>query len=365
MKRLKHLSCGKKILAVIGIILLAFIVFVAISAIIIRVTSTEEVVQIFFQTQEKYIDEDACTAYIEKCAVTNAKDYELPTASKLFVESEVVLTEIEGVQAVVITPENTFSEIVETGDAAISADTTETIINAEDVDNVIVFVHGGAYFGNLSNGNIRYCDLLCGNTGATIIIPIYSLAPVSTYETAYEEMHTVWNFVQETYTNAQIDMIGSSAGGGLSAGFCEDLALTGGTQPDHLILYSPWVDITMSNEDIADYEEADRLLAPYGLKRMGAIWAGDTDTTDYHVSPIYGDLSGLQNVTIFVGTNEIFYPDDELFSEKLDEAGVDVTFVVGEDMWHVYPLYATKWIPEALDAFDITCETILGTDFES
>ena len=118
-------------------------------------------------------------------------------------------------------------------------------------------------------------------------------------------------------------------------------AEAGDTQPDELVLISPWVDITNTNPDIADYVDADPLMAPEPLAEIGRSWAGSTPPTDWHLSPIYGDLSGLKKVTTFVGTREILLPDNALFHAKLLEAGVDSTLHLGENLNHVYPMFPT------------------------
>ena len=61
---------------------------------------------------------------------------------------------------------------------------------------------------------------------------------------------------------------------------------------------------------------------------------------DALVSPINGDVSELKNVTIFVGTRELFYPDDTLLYEKLRN-NYNVTLYVGQGQNHVYPVYPT------------------------
>lgn len=48
-------------------------------------------------------------------------------------------------------------------------------------------------------------------------------------------------------------------------------------------------------------------LGEISLKEMGKSWAGDLDTKDHLVSPLYGDKSDLAKTLIFAGENEIFY----------------------------------------------------------
>ncbi len=111
-------------------------------------------------------------------------------------------------------------------------------------------------------------------------------------------------------------------------------------QPDELVLLSPWVDVTMNNPDIADYTDADPMLTVTMGKMSGEAWAGSLPTDHWLVSPIYGDLSQLKNVSIFVGTRELFYPDDTLLYEKL-KGNPKVKLYVGQGQNHVYPVYPT------------------------
>ena len=122
-----------------------------------------------------------------------------------------------------------------------------------------------------------------------------------------------------------------------------------------MILLSPWMDISMSNPDAANYESVDPMLSAYGLIEMGKCWAGDLDNQDYKVSPIFGDMSSLHDVYLFVGTREIFYPDVISFHEMLATQGSITELYVGEGMNHVYPLYP---IPDAEDAMDMICTII-------
>ena len=107
--------------------------------------------------------------------------------------------------------------------------------------------------------------------------------------------------------------------------------------PDELILYSPWVDISMENEEIKEYIPREPLLEAGTIWPAAKGWAADLDLHDPLVSPIYGDLKGLRNVTVFLGTEEILYPDVTKMFHMLD-ADVSNELIVGEEMFHCYPL---------------------------
>ena len=96
----------------------------------------------------------------------------------------------------------------------------------------------------------------------------------------------------------------------------------------------------MSNPRIADFVGVDPMLTVTMGRMSGEAWAGGLPTNDWHVSPIYGDLSALKNVSIFVGTRELFYPDDTLLYEKLRD-NENVNLYIGKGLNHVYPAFPT------------------------
>ena len=135
----------------------------------------------------------------------------------------------------------------------------------------------------------------------------------------------------------KIIMMGDSAGGGLSLALTEYFKAEGIRVPDELILFSPWVDVSMGNEEIKDFISRDPMIGPEEVLPAARAWAGDRDMHDPLISPLFGDLKGLRNVTVFIGTEEVLYPDVTKMFHMLD-ADVSNELIVGEGMIHCYPL---------------------------
>lgn len=173
-----------------------------------------------------------------------------------------------------------------------------------------------------------------------IYYPIYPLAPNHTYKDAYLLILKLYKKLLKE--NKEIILMGDSAGGGLALGFAMYLKELNIKLPNKLVLLSPWVDITLSNPSIEEFEKNDPMLSCYGLVEYAKLWAGDLDLKDYKLSPINGDLSNLPDTLIFTGTNEILYPDLILFDKKLQKNKVKSELIIGKNMNHVYPLYIKK-----------------------
>ena len=271
-------------------------------------------------------DENEANELMEKRSLDEDEPYEIP---KLLYHTKVKSKELLGCQMIM------FNE----------STTTERII---------LYLHGGAYVNEMANLHIIFCDKLAKKVNATVFAPIYPLAPNHTYEETYNIVENLYGLILKF--NKPVIIMGDSAGGGLSASFCEYLGENDLTQPKHLILISPWVDVSMSG-DYEEYEELDPMLGVDGLREMGEAWVGDLDLKDYRLSPLFGDIKMLPRTTIFVGTHEIFYPDIIKFFNKLNDNGIDVEVNIGEEMTHVYPLY--PMVPESKEAFKHIVEVIL------
>ena len=313
----------KVVCIIIAVLLLLTAGFTVISHTVYHRSDMATLVEIYFRvvgTKDKFADAEQCAEYIEERR--KAGEYTL----SLKLSSDVGESEVNGSRVYDLT-------------------------STSSPELTILYLHGGAYINDASPYHWQLCDKLAQKMNAEVVFPIYPLTPNHTWDETFELVTAVYEDILEN-TQTPVIIMGDSAGGGLAVAFCEYIAEIGLEQPDKMILLSPWMDISMSDPAAADYEDADPMLSAYGLVEMGKCWAGDLNMQDYKVSPIFGDISVLQNVYLFVGTREIFYPDVTHFYEMLKAQGVTAELYIGEGMNHVYPLYP---IPEADEAFDRIC----------
>jgi len=216
----------------------------------------------------------------------------------------------------------------------------------DDSKSTIVFIHGGAFINEINYQHFLYCWLMARKLDAYVIAPVYPLAPKHNALETFALMENLYNHLLDDGSNHNICLMGDSAGGGFVLSFCQYLKTIGLPQPKQIITFSPWVDISLSGNDYDN--ENDPILGEVGLREIGKAWAGDLDTKDYRVSPLYGDNEGLAKTLIFVGDGEIFYQDVLKFYNKLQDEDVESELIVGKGMFHIYPLFP---VPEAKNAF--------------
>ena len=223
----------------------------------------------------------------------------------------------------------------------------------ENAQNTILFVHGGAYINEINYQHLLYCFKMARSLDAYVMAPVYGLAP---NHNAMECMDAIEGLYRGMVAeNRNIILMGDSAGGGFALSFCQHLKEIDLPQPEKIIVFSPWVDVSMDN--VPYDSESDSILGDVGLREIGRSWAGDLDMKDYRVSPLYGDNRGLPRMLIFVGGGEIFYKDIRKYANNLKSEGVDVRLIVGEGLFHIYPLFPS---PEARNAFKEVKKEILG-----
>lgn len=219
-------------------------------------------------------------------------------------------------------------------------------LNDKQVGNqrIIVYLAGGAYLQQPDKTHWEYLNRLAQQTDAKVIVPLYPLVPDNTFRAAYQQLAQLYATLYAISPASNITLMGDSAGAGLALGFSEYLGKRGLPQPGHLILFSPWLDLDLQNPLIKKYADADVTLAPWGLRQIGKLWAGDVDHRDFRLSPLYGNLDQIRDIHLFVGTREIMYPDTNELVQKLRDARIPVDYNVGRRLFHIYPLYQ---IPEA------------------
>lgn len=204
----------------------------------------------------------------------------------------------------------------------------------------VLYLHGGGYVRQPRIYHWKYLNKLAARVG-NVIVPIYPKAPNHHPNEAFELLTGLYLQLREVY--GDVVLMGDSSGGGLALALAQHWGELGYEQPRKIILFSPWVDLTLSNPAIEAYQKIDPLICAASERIWAKEWAKDVSLTDWHVSPIFGPMDKLPEVILYSGDREILYPDlRKLYGVMRDKA--NVKFVIGRGMNHVYQVYP---IPEA------------------
>ncbi len=201
-------------------------------------------------------------------------------------------------------------------------------------EQIILYLHGGAYVHNLLRVHWNLIFDLIDKTGATFVVPDYPLAPESFFKEVYEMVETVYADILKAVCDEKIIVMGDSAGGGLALGLMQKLRDEGIDRLGQLILLSPWLDLTMNNPEAREVEGYDILLKVEGLKRAGKIYARNESLENPMLSPIFGHFDRLGTISFFSSTNDVLVADAHALKAKLDEASLPYNYYEYPGMFH-------------------------------
>ncbi|KZS48792.1 hypothetical protein AWU65_24070 [Paenibacillus glucanolyticus] len=214
-------------------------------------------------------------------------------------------------------------------------------------DKYIIYLLGGGHINRPVGGNWKFIRKVADLSNATVIVPIYPKAPLHQYHESYDQVLPIYEKLLMKTSPQNIILMGDSAGGGFALGLAQLLKEKDLPQPSRIILISPWLDITLSNPDIQHFEKNDATLGSYGLTIIGRLYAGDTDPNHYLLSPINGDIHGLGEISLFIGTHDLMVADARKFRDRAKKEGVMINYYEYPKMNHVFPAMP---IPEAKKA---------------
>jgi acetyl esterase/lipase len=203
---------------------------------------------------------------------------------------------------------------------------------------------------NLRTEHWRLIEKLISKTWATIVVPDYPLAPDASCKETYDFVEGLFTGLLTEYPSKRIVFMGDSAGGGLALGFTQQLRDGNKKQPDQIIIFSPWLDVTLSNPILEKLDKADKLLSIAGLKNAGQKYAANLDLRDFRVSPIYGDLTGMCRISLFTGTRDILNADAQKFKQLMKEQKIYFNYFEYPDLFHDWVIITS--LKESLDVIN-------------
>nr|CAG8483450.1 13515_t:CDS:2 [Entrophospora candida] len=220
-------------------------------------------------------------------------------------------------------------------------------------EKVILYIHGGAYYLMSARTHRDLNYRLSQVTRRRVFGPF----PCGLHD-------AVHSFLYLTDPNGlaiqpqNIIIAGDSAGGGLTLALLFYLRDNHMPLPGGAVLFSPWVDLTMSCASWVENQPYDYLfkqkesdpLNPVKLYLDPHEERANLAKNPY-VSPLFGDLNHLPPLLIQCGDSEVLHDEICLLANKASETGT--TFVqheVYEDMVHVFQMF--NFLEPATKAMD-------------
>lgn len=217
---------------------------------------------------------------------------------------------------------------------------------------VVVFYHGGGW----SIGDLDTHDPVARTHAlgaeAIVVSVDYRLAPEHPFPAAVEDGLAAYRELLEPGIDARDIVIGGdSAGGGLTLATLLAARDAGLPQPAAAVVFSPWVDLTVSGASAQSKGGIDPIFIEADLRAYAELYIGAGDRAQPLASPLFADLTGLPPLLIQVGANELLLDDAVRLAGRAGADDVEVTLEIGSGLPHVFQHHYGR-LDEADDALD-------------
>lgn len=211
----------------------------------------------------------------------------------------------------------------------------------------ILYLPGGGYTFHPIAAHWTLIAGLAEQTGATIIVALFPLAPEHDWEDGFRSLTGLYRDLLDQRGEDALFIVGDSAGGGLALALAQQWQVDGLTLPNGLLLFSPFCDGTVSDPAQCELARTDHMLTIDGAREAARRWAGKLPLNDRHVSPLFGSIAGLPPMLVIAGSHDILFSDANRLQDRAGADGVDLTLHRYPGMFHVFPAVG---IPEGRKA---------------
>jgi monoterpene epsilon-lactone hydrolase len=216
-------------------------------------------------------------------------------------------------------------------------------------DGTLLYLHGGGYVG-MSARTHRMITGAFALRGFRVFAADYRLAPEHKFPAALNDAMAAWRALR-AQIEGPICVAGDSAGGGLALALLLALRDHREQGPVSACLFSPWTDLAATGVSATTNRFRDPVLDFDVAEMLARAYAGEADLRNPLVSPLYGDMTGLPPMALFVGDTEMLLDDSTRVAERARSVGVTVDLRVYRAMPHVWPALHML-LPEARQALD-------------
>ena len=235
-------------------------------------------------------------------------------------------------------------------------ETTQTA--CRPTHKLILYLHGGAFIYPPVFFHWRFLHDLCIRTHCNALMPVYPKSPEYDCNYSVKTLLEYYKTLSESKQYEEVHLVGDSAGACLCLVIAQEAHKNGWQEPATTTLLSPCVDLSHTREkDMRALQDKDSMLQLDRVIMHNAIWQGQLHAQHPWVSPVFGDFSGVNNLNVYFGSDEILQPDDLLLEETYKKAGKSGLFVEFEGMFHTFAMFP---IPEGFRAVRMMAETIMG-----
>ncbi len=218
------------------------------------------------------------------------------------------------------------------------------MIHKEEAKKANLFLIGGGMISAPRPGSVKKALQFAKETGLDVFVPYYPLCTEYPLTKAYEMVHETYKEMLRDYDAENISVLGSSSGGNLALGMVPYIndGHDDTPMPSYIMVLSPGtcVDTQEEWERMLELEKKDVAIpAEYMKTAVEIMRHGDDDVPEYMIWLQKGDFTNCPYVTFIYGSDETLYACAPSFEKAMQKYNVDYEMIVGEGMFHCYPVF--------------------------
>ena len=213
---------------------------------------------------------------------------------------------------------------------------------------LILYLHGSAFIYPPVFFHWRFLHDLALRTHCDALLPVYPKSPEYDCEYSVKTLLEHYKSISDSRQYDEIHLVGDSAGACLCLVIAQEAHKNSWQKPTSSTLLSPCVDLSHTKEkEMLALQDRDSMLQYDRIVILNAIWQGQLSAQHPWVSPVFGDLCGVNNLNVYFGSDEILQPDDLFLKETYEKAGKTGHFHEYEGMFHTFAMFP---IPDGFKA---------------
>ena len=218
------------------------------------------------------------------------------------------------------------------------------LIHREKKKRANLFLIGGGMISAPRPGSVKKALRFAKETGVDVFIPYYPLCTDHPLTKAYEMIHETYREMLKSYTAENISVLGTSSGGNLALGMVPYIndGHADTPMPGYIMAISPGT-CAATEEEWQRMLELDRkdvaIPAQYMKTAVEIMRHGDESVPEYMIWLQKGDFANCPKTTFIYGSDETLYACALSFETAMKKYDVDYDMIVGEGMFHCYPVF--------------------------
>lgn len=234
------------------------------------------------------------------------------------------------------------------------------LIHKEKTGKACLFIIGGGMISAPRPGSIKKALRFAKESGLDLYVPYYPLCTDYPITKAYEMIHETYKAMLAYYPAENISVLGTSSGGNLALGMVPYIndGHSEVPMPGYILAISPGNCCETEEEwqRMLELDKKDVAIPAQYMKTAVEIMRHGEDVPEYTLWLQRGDFTNCPKVSLIYGSDETLYACAPAIEGALKKYGADYEMIVGEGMFHCYPVFPI--VKEAKEGWNLMIRLI-------